>query len=150
MLGRHVQAQRALQPLTDSNNLEKYYDVYDISIEELSEAELELAERETEDQYSLRALRNLFGRLYYVRKSVLCCLLALSADGGGSDISRWSAAIEEMRDLSKVTEANMQRMRNILEEGDSKYQPSPPPKKEKGGERENTQKEGEEGRREMY
>lgn len=119
MLGRYVQAQRTLQPLTDSGHLEKYYDIYDISVEELIEAEAGLSEPE-EDQYSLRSLRNLFGRLHSVRKSVLCCLLALSADGGGSDIARWSTAIEEMRNLATVTGASMRRMTNILNEQDSK------------------------------
>lgn len=118
MLGRYVQAQRTLQPLTDSGHLEKYYDIYDISVEELIEAEAGLSEPE-EDQYSLRSLRNLFGRLHSVRKSVLCCLLALSADGGGSDIARWSTAIEEMRNLATVTGASMRRMTNILNEQDN-------------------------------
>ena len=131
MLARYVQARRALQPLTDSINLEKYYDICDISMDELSEAELELAERAEEDHYSLRALRDLFGRLYSVRKSVLCCLLGLSADGGGSDISRWSTAIEEMRDLSKVTGASMQRMTSILDEEDSTSEGSSLIKKKK-------------------
>lgn len=121
MLARYVQAQRALQPLTDSSNLEKYYDICDITMEELSEAELELADRASEDRYSLRALRDLFGRVYSVRKSVLCCLLGLSADGGVSDISRWTTATDEMRDLSKVTAASMQRMTRILGEEDSTF-----------------------------
>lgn len=120
MLERYTQAQRTLRPLTDSGNLEKYYDIYDISMEELVEAELGLAERATEDQYSLRFLRNLFGRLYSVRKSILCCLLALSADGGGSDIARWSTAIEEMRDLANLTGVSMRKMANILNEEDRK------------------------------
>lgn len=120
MLARYVQAQRALRPLTDSDNLEKYYDIYNISTEELFEAESGLAEEPPEDQYSLRSLRNIFGRLYSIRKSVLCCLLALSADGGGSDITRWGLAVEEMRDLANVTGASMRRMTNILNEGDGK------------------------------
>lgn len=121
MLGRYIQAQYTLRPLTDPTNLEKYYDIYDISLEELAEAESGLTERMTEDQYSLRALRTLFGRLYSVRKSVLCCLLSISADGGGSDITKWSTAIEEMRILAHVTGVNTRKMTNILNEEDSKF-----------------------------
>ena len=88
MLERYILSQHALQPLTDDINLAKYHDIYDISLEELAEAESSLNERETDDQYSLRALRTLFGRLYTVRKSILCCLLALGADGGGSCTNR--------------------------------------------------------------
>ncbi|EAW08243.1 vezatin family protein [Aspergillus clavatus NRRL 1] len=128
MLARYLQAQRTLQPLTDNDNLAKYHDIYDVSLEELAEAATALADRETEDQYSLRALRTLFGRLYTVRKSILCCLLALGADGGGSDIARWSTAIEQMRDLAQVTGANVQKMTNILNEEDrDAIPPSPLP-----------------------
>ena len=118
MLERYILSQHALQPLTDDINLAKYHDIYDISLEELAEAESSLNERETDDQYSLRALRTLFGRLYTVRKSILCCLLALGADGGGSDITRWSTAVEQMRDLTDVTGINIRRMASILNEED--------------------------------
>ncbi|KAF4216488.1 hypothetical protein CNMCM8980_006686 [Aspergillus fumigatiaffinis] len=123
---RYLQAQHILQPLTDNDNLAKYHDIYDVSLEELTEAETALAERETEDQYSLRALRTLFGRLYNVRKSILCCLLALGADGGGSDIVRWSTAIEQMRDLTQVTGANTRKMASILNEDDRDVIPPSP------------------------
>ncbi|GFF55156.1 proliferating cell nuclear antigen [Aspergillus udagawae] len=123
---RYLQAQHILQPLTDNDNLAKYHDIYDVSIEELTEAEIALAERETEDQYSLRALRTLFGRLYNVRKSILCCLLALGADGGGSDIARWSTAIEQMRDLAQVTGVNTRKMASILNEDDRDVIPPSP------------------------
>lgn len=127
LLARYLQAQRSLQPLTDDINLAKYYDIYDVSVEELIEAEACLAERETDDQYSLRALRTLFGRLYGVRKSILCCLLALGADGGGSDIERWSTAVELMRKLGEVTGQNIRRMTDILSEEDSSKCILPPP-----------------------
>lgn len=118
LLERYIQARYILQPLTDSTNLEKYYDIYDLSREDLAEAETGLADRVTEDQYSLRALRTLFGRLYSVRKSILCCLLALSADGGAPDIGRWSVAVEEMRNLATATGIYTAKMTGILNEDD--------------------------------
>jgi hypothetical protein len=137
MLDHYIQAQHVLQPLTDSANLAKYYDIYDISQEDLIEVETALADRETEDQFSLRGLRTLFGRLYLVRKSILCCLLALGADGGGSDIARWSTAIEQMRNLTTVTGQNMQRMTSVLNEEDraADVPPSPLPTASPGKER---------------
>ncbi|THC90009.1 hypothetical protein EYZ11_010538 [Aspergillus tanneri] len=128
MLGQYIHAQRILQPLTDDANLAKYYDIYDVTEEELVEAEAAYAERATEDQYSLRALRTMFGRLYIVRKSILCCLLALGADGGGSDIARWSTAVECMRDLAEITGNNVRKITNILNEEDrDAIPPSPLP-----------------------
>lgn len=121
MLERYIQSQNTLRPLTDEGNLAKYYDIYDIALEDLESIESTLARRSMDDQYSLRALRDLFGKLYTVRKSVLCCLLALSADGGGSDIARWTSAVEEMRELAAVTGASMSKMISILNEEDREY-----------------------------
>ncbi|KAJ5964145.1 uncharacterized protein N7479_004021 [Penicillium vulpinum] len=128
MLERYIQSQNILRPLTDEGDLAKYYDIYDIGLEELEAIEASLSQRTNEDQYSLRALRDLFGKLYSVRKSVLCCLLALSADGGGSDIARWSSAVEEMRELATVTGNSMLKMTAILNEEDhDTIPPSPLP-----------------------
>lgn len=128
MLERYIQSQNTLRPLTDDGDLAKYYDIYDIGLEELEAVEASLSQRANEDQYSLRALRDLFGKLYSVRKSVLCCLLALSADGGGSDIARWSSAVEEMRELAAVTGNSMLKMTTILNEEDrDTIPPSPLP-----------------------
>lgn len=121
MLERYIQSQNTLRPLTDEGDLAKYYDIYDIGLEELEAVEASLSQRTNEDQYSLRSLRDLFGKLYSVRKSVLCCLLALSADGGGSDITRWSSAVEEMRELAAATGNSMLKMTAILNEEDRKY-----------------------------
>ncbi|KAJ5503566.1 hypothetical protein N7463_006440 [Penicillium fimorum] len=128
MLERYIQSQNTLRPLTDEGDLAKYYDIYDIGLEELEAIETSLSQRTNEDQYSLRSLRDLFGKLYSVRKSVLCCLLALSADGGGSDIARWSSAVEEMRELAAVTGNSMLKMTTILNEEDrDNIPPSPLP-----------------------
>lgn len=121
MLQRYIQSKNTLRPLTDEENLAKYYDIYDLAIEDLESIESTLASRSLDDQYSLRALRDLFGKLYSARKSVLCCLLALSADGGGSDIARWSSALEEMRELTAVTGASMTKMTKILNEEDREF-----------------------------
>jgi len=121
LLERYVHAQRTLALLADAVNLERYYDIYEISTEDRRDAESSLAEQELEDQYSLRSLRDLFGRVYVVRKSVLCCLLALSADGTKSDVTRWSAAAEEMRELAVVTGENVTKMTSILNEEDRRW-----------------------------
>ena len=57
MLERYIQSQNTLRPLTDDGNLAKYYDIYDIGLEELEGVEASLSQRANEDQYSLRALR---------------------------------------------------------------------------------------------
>lgn len=132
MLERYVHSQNTLRPLTDEVNLAKYYDIYDIGLDDLEAIEASLSHRNMDDQYSLRSLRDIFGKLYSMRKSVLCCLLALSADGGGSDITRWSSAVEEMRELATVTGSSMTKMANILNEEDREFCLSTPTRQSPG------------------
>lgn len=121
VLDRYIQAQHTIGLLTDPSNLEKYYDIYEISMAELAEARSASSETTGEDQYSLKWLRIVFSRLYTMRQSILCCLLALNADGSGSDIPPWTCAVEEMRELATVTHEAANKIANILNEKDSEY-----------------------------
>ena len=123
LLEKYVQAQRGIRALADSANLDKYYDIYEVTPGIIRDAEETLSERDADDQYSLRSLRALFARTHGIRKSILCCLLALKADGTGADIATWSAAVEEMCSLATVTGNQMVRIRNILEEQDRMFRP---------------------------
>lgn len=120
VLDRYIRAQHTIGLLTDPSNLEKYYDIYEISMAELAEAR-SASEPMVEDQYSLKCLRILFSRLYTVRQSILCCLLALKADGSGRDILTWTSAVEEMRDMAAVTDEASSKIANILNEKDRKW-----------------------------
>jgi hypothetical protein len=119
VLDRYIQAQHTIGLLTDPSNLEKYYDIYELSMAELAEARSASTETTGEDQYSLKWLRIVFSRLYTMRQSILCCLLALKADGSGSDIPPWTSAVEEMRELAAVTHEAAIKIANILNEKDS-------------------------------
>lgn len=121
VLDRYIKAQHTIGLLTDPSNLEKYYDIYELSMAELAEARSSSSETTGEDQYSLKWLRIVFSRLYIMRQSILCCLLALKADGSGSDIPPWTCAVEEMRDLAAVTYEAANKIANILSEKDSQY-----------------------------
>lgn len=100
-------------------DLEKYYDIYDISDIDHSEAMLGFSETEFEDLKSLRALKILAARFHTTRKVFLCCLLALSADGGKSDFIRWSTAMDEISGVSEVTQESEGRLRQVLREEES-------------------------------
>lgn len=119
VLEQHLCSLQNLRRLADVNDLEKYCDVYDISPADLRDAEIS-PEPGEEDRYSLRSLRNLFTRFYTTRKCILCCLLSLGADGEESDITRWSTAIEEMRNLVASTTTSTKRLADILNEQDRK------------------------------
>ncbi|EEP81779.1 conserved hypothetical protein [Uncinocarpus reesii 1704] len=125
MLEKYTEAKRKLRVYADSTNLGKYYDIYDSSPEELDETESTLTDTGLEDKTSLKSLRTLFTRLYAVRTSMLCCLLALPADGTQLDAKRWGIAVDEMQQLGTSSGACIQRLTDILQEQD---QTSPRPK----------------------
>ena len=100
-------------------DLEKYYDIYDISDIDYSEAMLGFSETEFEDPESLRALKILAARFHTIRKVFLCCLLALDADGGKYDFPRWSTALDEISGTSEVTKESEARLRQVLKEEES-------------------------------
>lgn len=121
LLPRYNHSVRSLKPLAEQLDLEKYYDIYDISDLDLQEANLGFNSSEFEDNESLRVLKILAARLHTIRKVFLCCLLALDADGGKPDFSRWSTAVDEIQAVNTVTGVAEERLRRILDEEDSTY-----------------------------
>ncbi len=119
-LPRTQEAYRALQPLAETLNLEKYYDVYDISDADMQEALLGYSESEFEDLESLRVLKILASRSVTLRKMFLCCLLALPADGTKDDYTRWRTALDEIKELCALTANGENQLRSVLEQEDCK------------------------------
>jgi hypothetical protein len=102
-------------------DLEKYYDIYDISDVDFTEAMLGYSEEEFDDNESVRVLKILAARFYMSRKILLCCLMALDAQGGKSDLIRWNMASEEMRAVTLVTSEAEDRLHHILSEEESRF-----------------------------
>ena len=111
-----VQACVLLRPLTTDVDLEKYFDIYEISVTEIQEAERGFSPMEFDDAETLKALKILLHRLLTLRRIVLCCLLALDADGGRADLGRWGVAVEELHSLGSVTAEAEEQLRRILSE----------------------------------
>ncbi|RDW78147.1 hypothetical protein BP5796_05999 [Coleophoma crateriformis] len=126
MIPRYQQAFAALKPFADETNLEKYYDVYDISDMDFSEAMLDYTEAEFADQDSLRVLKILAARLHTARKVFLSCLLALDAHGGKPDFIRWSTAVDELHGVASVACVIEERFRSILTDEETFAVPSTP------------------------
>ena len=100
-------------------DLEKYYDIYDISDFDISDALQGFSEKDFEDAESLRALKVAAARFHTIRKMFLCALLAFEAAGDSSDFERWSTAVEGLRMLNEVTQDSYERLRVILSEEDT-------------------------------
>jgi hypothetical protein len=100
-------------------DLEKYYDIYDISDTDFSEAMSGYSDGEFDDGESVRVLKILAARFHTTRKIFLCCLMALDAHGGKPDFFRWSTAIDEIHGAVAVTVEAEDRLRRILSEEES-------------------------------
>jgi len=101
-------------------NLEKYYDIYDISEADSDDAMLGYTEGEFEDAESVRVLKLFAARFHAVRKIFLCCLMALDAHGGKPDFLRWSTALDEIHGVATTTTIAEARLRRIVSEEESK------------------------------
>ncbi|KAL5346951.1 hypothetical protein ACLOAV_008094 [Pseudogymnoascus australis] len=126
LLRRYHQGYLALQPLTEPLNLEKYYDIYDITTVDMQEALTEYTKYEFEDYESLRVLKILISRFVTLRKLFLCCLLALEADGGKDDFTRWRTAVDEIKGLSDVATVADSRVRSVFEQEETFPVPTTP------------------------
>lgn len=114
-----------LKRLIDQENLEKYLDVYDITISDLQEAALGFSEKDFEDTDSLKTLRTLQYRQDVLRRVYLCTLLAMEADGSASDFARWRAVIVSTDKLARLMGERSEKMNTILNEEEQYALPSP-------------------------
>ncbi|KAG9248552.1 Mysoin-binding motif of peroxisomes-domain-containing protein [Calycina marina] len=123
---RYQKAVKAVQSMTEELDLEKYYDIYDLTDIDTSEVAIGYTEHEFEDLESLRVLKILAARFFLTRKIFLCCLLALDASGDKSDFPRWNVAVDEIREVNIVTEDAERKLREILNEEESFHVPPTP------------------------
>lgn len=122
MLSPYCKAYQNLRPLAEEVDLEKYYDIYEISRTDMDEA-MEFANVEyfdSEEANSLTALKIALQKLHMIRKLFLCNLLALDADSGKLDFPRWAAATDTIRQISAETAKMTRTIDDILREEESK------------------------------
>ncbi|EEY18667.1 conserved hypothetical protein [Verticillium alfalfae VaMs.102] len=120
--GPHTDAEAYDQTFTvvkgfsEQLDLEKYFDIYDVSDLDISDAQHGLVESDPEDAESLRMLKIAASRFHTMRKMALCALLALDASGDSSDLMRWTTAVEALRALNMSTSSSFERLKTILSE----------------------------------
>ena len=125
----YIETYKTLKPHAVDLDFEKYCDIYEISQEDIGEiADLISArDEEIDDAESLKALRASLRKFYLVRKVFLCVLLALDADGGKPDFSRWTLAIDAMQHLASRSKDVAVDLDKILNE-EERYTLPPTPK----------------------
>lgn len=114
------EAHRLLKPLANEADLEQYYDIYDVSRDDLDELGTSSPIWEKSDVGSLKHLRFELARLFAIRKIALCDLLALSSDPRPSFHTIWTRIVEEIKAIATTIDQSTERLIKVLEkeEGD--------------------------------
>ena len=116
-----------LRGLIDEDDLEKYFEIYDISSQDAKEAiGPEALGVLDDDAESLKSLRLLSYRAGVLRRVMLCSLMALEADGGKPDFSRWRLANETMESESKAVGNSAERVQQCLSDMETLATPITP------------------------
>lgn len=122
MFSPYYRVYHCLKPFAATLDLEKYYDIYEISQTDLADAGLlanvELAEIENAD--TLQDLKVGLQKLHILRKLMLCTLLALHTDGSKSDFRRWSIAVEMMSSVTSLTARMISNIDEVMGEEEGK------------------------------
>lgn len=121
MLDVYKKMSDTIKGFAEQTELDKYFDMYDINDLDISDALQGFRENEFEDSESLRTLKILAARFHTTRKMLLCALLALDANGEGSDLLRWSTAVEVLRGLNESTRGAFDNLRAILSDAQCKF-----------------------------
>lgn len=117
-----------MRGFSEQTELEKYYDMYDISDFDISDAQQGFNQSEFEDLESLRTLKIFAARFHTTRRMLLCAMLALDVDTEGSDLLRWTAVVEALSSLNKCTKSSYEKLQSILSEEQSKFAARTPPR----------------------
>ncbi|KAL8370769.1 hypothetical protein RB595_000898 [Gaeumannomyces hyphopodioides] len=116
---KYMQTSDVVKGFSEQLDLEKYYDMYDISHLDMTDALQGFTTTELEDLESLRAFKVVASRFHTLRKSFLCALLALEVTGDKTDFLRWTTVVEGLKSLNDATGAAYERLATILREEES-------------------------------
>lgn len=118
-----------LRTLVDEDDLDKYLEVYDISVQDAAESSGPDALAVLDDDpESLKSLRVLSYRACVLRRITLCSLMSLEADGGKPDFHRWRLATDVIDRLSAAIAPSAERLRQVLTEMETLTIPRTPAK----------------------
>lgn len=120
LLGSYKETCNSVQGLSEQTDLEKYYDIYDITDFDISDTLRISDDTEFDDPESLRTLKIVAARFHTTRKMFLCALLAFDANGDDSDLQRWTAAVEALQKLNAATVHAYESLQTVLGEEEGK------------------------------
>ena len=123
MFSPYFEANQTLKPHAVELDLEKYYDIYEISRTDMEDTEsvATLDSSNIGHASTLQDLKIGLQRLHTLRKLFLCTLLALSADGSKSDLQSWLCASNAMTHVSSLTAKMTCNIDEIMEEEEGSF-----------------------------
>ena len=129
MLTPYADAYQTLRPLAVEVDLERYHDIYEISVSDIQDVTNLSPSSPTAPvpHEDLKTLKITLHKLHILRKLFLCSLLALDANGGKPDFLRWTTATEIMHTLSTKTAESALNLTKILSE-EQRFSLPPTPK----------------------
>lgn len=130
IISKYEQASSVIKGFSEQLDLERYYDIYDISDLDMADALQGFSNKEFEDMESIQTLKIVASRFHVMRKMFLCALMSTEAQGDETDFLRWTTVVESLRMLNEATTESFERLKSILGEGDSF--PAPAPTGDKG------------------
>ena len=106
--------------MSNEEDFEKYLEVYEIISADIMEAKLGYDKDEFEDMNTLKVLRILSSRLAILRRTILCSLMTIPAEGTTFDFDKWHSVAEVMHNLAYATGAASEKINHILANEDRK------------------------------
>jgi len=99
----YVESHNVLQSFVIQQDLQRYHDIYEISLAEYSDA-IRIANESTEEaKSSLKELRFALRLHAVARKAFLCDLLALRTTNGWHRVRQWRAVLSILREIEEET-----------------------------------------------
>lgn len=116
-----------LRTLIDEDDLDRYFDVYDISPQDAQDASGPEALSVLEDDpESLKSLRVLGYRASVLRRVTVAALMSLGADGSKPDFARWRVATELLFSISNSLAGSADKLQSVMAEMETLHVPTSP------------------------
>jgi hypothetical protein len=116
-----------LRTLIDEDDLDRYFEVYDINPQDAQEASgADAMDILGDDPESLKSLRVLSYRASILRRVTISALMSLQADGSKPDFTRWRTATELLFSLSNSMATSADKVQSVMAEMETLSVPMTP------------------------
>ncbi|KIV83210.1 hypothetical protein PV11_05257 [Exophiala sideris] len=102
-IGQSVDAHNAMQPFLRESDLKSYHDIYDVAMQDYTDAVTFANSIPVDTKDTLKELRFLFRLHFMARKVFLCDLLALHSGSTWQNIRQWRKTLRVLQDFETAS-----------------------------------------------